>query len=859
MVSGCAAIRRAEQAKAIDLINALSGKLSLALGPGSGHLSRMALDDLFGVIALLALLALLIYLPVRFFMLIGQVRRLEQEVSLLARRPSSSVPIKPEALVAPVAPIPAVLPPVAPVEPPPLPVRPVVVAQPDPLLGRLRDLGLLPPADLKGEYALGAWWAVRVGGVLAVAAVVFLGIWLNLRSTIPPIVRVLEVALVGAGLFWGGLRLSAKRADLGQVVAASGLAVWQFAAWATYGLDKMRVCDGPAQAALVQFLVACLVAAIALWKGSKLFGQLAVVFAAVSVYFSVGTGGAPWPTASGAVLVALLGVLLMVRGSWGSAAVLGLVGSQACLLFLYDAMPVKDANYLPLQLGALASFLVLWIGERLVKDDAVLLGRDARSAFQLAGFFAPALLCLFLATGGEMERATVSFLIAFAASIAGCLELRRSRLVSEVLLLAAVGFVGAGFAWMADAHLVWLIWAIAAAATLIVGDRTRSELVRWASEILAGVAVFAFIDHPPAQPWIALAGVASSGLMLSLRESWERPSGFQKLRRVLGILGLASLVLSVQHHFAAADTGWPWLVVLLVAAFRSRPALLWAALPGYLNSGFEVIFWRPVHGAGVSGWAAAWAVAMVVINAFALWRLIGQEGETAKFLRRMLPLVTAVLAFACVDLVAGIALPPPADGWSPAAWRLALLWSAGMLLVVALAEGWQRLGAVRSELSSAAFGMLVGFCIQVVVAQGAGQRQLGLAHAPFVLLGLACFLYVLATLTRGQGAWGTVQRAILGSAALFFASFVMLARLPGAGVSLFWALAAILTFVFGHLLATRSLRMLGLVGLGVATIRVLSHDITDLLGRIAACAAVAIAFFGIAWLYGRIKADGKEA
>jgi uncharacterized membrane protein len=87
----------------------------------------------------------------------------------------------------------------------------------------------------------------------------------------------------------------------------------------------------------------------------------------------------------------------------------------------------------------------------------------------------------------------------------------------------------------------------------------------------------------------------------------------------------------------------------------------------------------------------------------------------------------------------------------------------------------------------------------------------------------------------------------------------MLAFLPGAGVSLFWALAALLTFVLGHQLATRSFRMIGLVGLGVATIRVLSHDITDMLGRIAACAAVAVAFFGIAWLYGRITAEKRDA
>ena len=154
-------------------------------------------------------------------------------------------------------------------------------------------------------------------------------------------------------------------------------------------------------------------------RGSKLFGQLAVVSASFAVYFSIGNGAAPWPTAIGAGLIALLGVILMVRGPWGSAGVLGLIGSQACLLFLYDAMPTKDASYLPLQFAALGSFLVLWLGERLVKDDAVLSGRDARSAFQLAGFFAPAFIALFLATGGETQRATVSLLIAALASLAG--------------------------------------------------------------------------------------------------------------------------------------------------------------------------------------------------------------------------------------------------------------------------------------------------------------------------------------------------------------------------------------------------------------------------------------------------------
>ncbi len=823
----------------------------------------MDIETLFGVIAGIAFFAFIIYLPVRFFILISQVKTLERQLMTIADRMPIATSARPSDTRAPAAePVPApVVAPVAaasPMVPPPLPAKVLSATypdapEPDPLFARLRDLGLLPPADLKGEYALGAWWAVRVGGLLAVAAVVFLGIWLNLRSTIPPIVRVLEVALVGAGLFWGGLRLTAKRKDLGEVLAAAGLGVWQFAAWATYGLDKMRVCDTPAQAAAVQFAVALVVAGLALWRGSKLFGQLGVVFAAVAVYFSIGTGSAPWPTAIGAGLVALIGVILMVRGPWGSAGVLGLIGSQVCLLFLYDAMPSKEANYLPLQLVALGAFLVLWLGERLVKDDTVLLGRDARSAFQLASFFAPAFLTLFLARGGENDRATVALLIAAVASIAGYVEHRRNHLVSEVLLLAAVGFVGAGLAWLVDPHLVWLIWALAAAATLVVGTRTRSELVRWASETLAGVAVYAFLDHPPAQPWLGLAGIGVLGAMLAFREDWERSSGHQQFRRIVGVLGLALVALSVQDRLPRADAGWPWVVLLAVAALRFRPALVWAASPCFVFTAFVTVFHRTP-----STWAAFWAAQVVVINVIGLWRLVGREGAGVSFLRHALSFASAAVVYAFAQHVAALLMPSLPGGYAPP-WMVSFTWCLGASILVTLTFGLRRLGVLSSDLSLSALGALAGFWVQALSAGIGGGRSVGLAQAPLILLGLACLLHVLVVHTKEQGVWGTVQRACLGGVMLFVVAFDLFRNLPGAGVSLFWALASVLTFAIGHLLATRSLRMLGLLGLVVATIRVLSHDITDLLGRVAACGAVAVAFFGIAWLYGRITADKQDA
>lgn len=819
---------------------------------------HMGIEKVFGVIAALAFFGFLIYLPVRFFILIGQVKSLEKRFMTLADRMPITPPAKPsEAAVH----APAASPP-APILPPPLPIRatPIVVEAPppapegSPLFERLRDLSLLPPADLKGEYALGAWWAVRVGGLLALAAVVFFGIWLNLRSTIPPVVRVLEVVAVGAGLFWGGLRLGRNRPDLGQVMAAAGLAAWQFAAWATYGLDKMRLFESPAMAALVQFTVALVVAVIALRRGEKLFGQLAVVFASVAVYFSARAATDPWATATGAWLVAVLGVLLLVRGNWGSAGVLALVGSQAGLLFLYDAMPTQDASYLPLMWAALGSFIVFWVGERLTKDDEVLFGRGARSAFQLAAFLAPSLLALFLAQGGAHDRAIVALLIAAVAAVLSLTERSRSAVVAESLLLSVITFAGASLAWMVDPHLVWLIWILAAASAQFSGTRTGSGLTRWGAEILALVAGLAFVVGSTDYPWLRLSGLAGLGILLVLREDWERPGIWAQLRRCIGIAGLAAAVLSVQVFDQRADHAWPWLVLVLIALARFRPALVWAALPGYLFTSFLVVFGGAASGSRSFAWAAVWSAVVVLLNLFALWRSRGHAGNGFTIVRYALAFATAIVVFAFGHHLWMSLLPSPTEGSSLAGWRLALLWSTSGVLLVGATAWLRRVGISATDLSLTALGACVGFFLQGVVDENSGLRLLGLAQAPFVILGLGCLLQVLAVHTQGQGAWGTVQRSGLGAALLFLGSFVMLSQLPGAGVSLGWAVAAMLTFVLGHLWATRSLRMVGLIGLGVAVLRVLSHDITDILGRIAACAAVAIAFFGIAWLYGRITA-----
>ena len=315
----------------------------------------------------------------------------------------------------------------------------------------------------------------------------------------------------------------------------------------------------------------------------------------------------------------------------------------------------------------------------------------------------------------------------------------------------------------------------------------------------------------------------------------------------------------MQADFPRADNAWPWLVLLLAAVVRFRPAVLWAALPGYLGTSFLVVFWGDAVGSSSFAWAAAWAGVVASLNLIGLWWLRRHEGVGFKVLRLALGFASAIVLFAFAHHLWISLLPKAPEVIGLSGWRLVLIWVTGSLLLAGVSAWLRRSDVAATDLVLIVWGAVAGFFIQGVVAENSGLRHVGLAQAPLVLLGLGCLLHMLATHTKEQGALGTVQRSILGAVLLIGFSFVMLGRLPGAGVSLFWALAAVLTFVLGHLLATRSLRMVGLAGLLVASARVLTHDITDMLGRIAACAAVAVAFFGIAWLYGRITAEKRDA
>lgn len=825
------------------------------------------------VLLALAAFALVMAFPVIVIALWVRVSSLEAKVARLTSakavqsQPSVSAaetppPLPAQAVAAAVAPAvaPAVAQAVASPVATPVPAipRPLVsvaassaskVAPQDPWEG-LRDMGLLPPTDLKGEFALGSWWAVRVGGALAVASVVFLAIWLNLRSTLPAWVRLGEILALGGLGLWGGHRLEQSRRDLGRVVFTVGLTVFQFAAWASYGMEKMRVLETPAQAAVLQFFVALVVGGVALARKDKLIGQISIIFATVATGLSVQAGSDAFTIGVEAGSIAALGAVLLSRGGWASSAVLGLVGSVVGLLLLYEGRPNSTALTLAVQLGAGLTFLSLWLADRFGRVDSSF-DEAETNAFLGAAFFVPSVISIWVAVGGDDARALASLVIAVLAAMFGFLELGRRRVAAEIILTSALVFAAAAGAWKVEQRLVWAVWIVAAALTQLIYTRTRSAALIWVAEGMAAAAVIAYLNQSPVQPWMRLLAPVSVAALAAWRFSWGLESATAwNLRRTVSLLALGLLVCYLQSQFPMVDQPWAWLVILPVAALFREPKLLWAILPAFVWTHLVVL--TSHLGSNPEGiiWPMWWALALVVLDASAVWFINILEHGFARFVQGALAFVSAVLLLKA--LAAGLNLPTSP---APDASRAVTLWLGGLALVAALAEGYRRLTNHPPVSLVAHLAFLPAF---VVLASAWPWQEKSLALTPLWLAGLALALYGLVRSSIGLEQIGSACRALI-CAGLSSVVFVYFYALPGAGVSLFWALTAALVFILGFALKTRAYRMLGIAGLVIATGHIILFDIQDILGRIVACAAVAVAFFGVAWLYGKVVKSSAAA
>jgi hypothetical protein len=782
-------------------------------------------------------------LPIAVIVLWQRLNRLESRLDQLANQGTSSrndaaTPLNPVAAPSPLAnvsPPPLVAPPLPPAQavpiPPPLPpaytaptpprARPVgpttstppVVPAPatDPWSG-LRQWGLLPPADLKGEFALGSWWAIRVAGLLALASVVFLAVWLNLRSTLPAWLRLAEIVALGAFGVWFGDRLARTRRDLGRVVFAVGLTVFQFAAWAAHGLERLRVLETPTEAAALQFIAALAVGAVALRREDRLIGQLAVGFAAVAGLLSVDAGATPLSIGLEAGSIAVLGGLLLARGGWIIAAALSLLSAVVLLVWLRLDRPDAPEIGFAGQLGATLAFLALWLADRF-GPAAEKTPAGARNALLTAAFIAPATLAVWIADAGEDARALAAGMAALTAVAIGVSEFRRRRPAAELLLASALFFAASAVAWKLAPTLVWLSWMLAAALAQLLRVRTQIGLLGWASRLLTAIGIIAYLREAPTDLGICLLAPATVGALTAWRLRATTPdaalAGFGK---VLDLLGLAVLTGFVQGHLELTQQAWAWVVVLPSALLFRQVELLWALAPAIFWTHVTVLRTAP-NGefAAGRGWMLGWALALAAGETWLIRLSERMEAWLAEWLRPFLAFIAALMLFKSLDLAC--VFPPNADDW-----RSPLLWFLGAVLTGGLAEFLRRATACPLSPLAAALAFWPGFLLLKAEGQDTAPT---FAMAILWLSGQAVNLLGFARFRRSEAAnasvWTGLYALLVGGTV-----FLVFNQSDRAEVSLLWALSAVTTFGLGRVLAIRAYEAVGVLGLLLATLLALT-------------------------------------
>ncbi|MFI5356448.1 MAG: hypothetical protein ACHQ4G_03850 [Opitutales bacterium] len=695
-----------------------------------------------------------------------RISRMETELAvtkqMLARlaEPVSLPPV--------LAPEPAAEPPLLPPVPPPLPPvgRPAPAARARPMRDWLTQVHLWPPRDEgDAEVRLGAWWATRLGALLAVIGIVFFGVYVS-RNT-PAAVKLGELVVVAVGVFLAGLWSERRVPTFGRVLTGAGLALFYFAAVAAYALPATRVIEEPWTAAITQLLAVLLLVGVAAWRRSEAMAVLAIAFgfatALATAYW--GLGNLVWGSSLGLAVVA---AGLNRKTGWRSVVVVAM--PLVYLVYLVwghvaagdSPLPGPTAVWLPL----LAAYLVF------VGSDAPAIwrgrqggGRDCQwrqGCNASAGIVAGALVTWWLLP---------DWLELFYFGAAGVLVLsawlwRRDARLSvlvAILLIQAAGITALGLFAHFEGPMRWLVLLAEACVLLVAARASGLQALRIVFYVVWVWALFLFARTVGVERVRPLASMlvflGASSVLLGFEQRWF------DAKRALGYLGGALLgLVAWRTGFLFHGTGWSpaWLAGLaMVLVSGGWPGRAWrgpavAAGLVLLGAHLAMAFYAPRSFPPWQFWTNAGALAGAVVLVGVFWdsreREPGAAGLGWRAVLASLAAVVAAVVFwnglrQAQGLTGSAALAVLLAALSPWArrWSLTLAGTVGLACGLALQSPWR----VRPDFPLLFAAAALAWVLPVLWQRSPVRRELirgpwWRAAAPWIQATLATWIMVLA-------------------------------------------------------------------------------------------------------------------
>lgn len=400
----------------------------------------------------------------------------------------------------------------------------------------LRQWQLWPPEGSGSfEVQVGAWWATRIGALLAVIGVVFFG--LHLVQNTPPWVRLMQLAAVAVAVTGAGLWLERREAKFGAVVLGSGLGLIFFTGFAAYAVPPLKVIEQPLLAIVWQGVVVAGVTAASFWKNRSGLATMAVVFGFVTCLFTF-VEQLPDISLVAALLLSVAAVVLWWLKGWLPPLVCSVVAAYLVfgmiVWFGWSQNPPHSWGWaVAFPVG---SFLLFSAADWMGGQGGRSWSRGQRRLLHGLNVAGSAGIGL-VATSRYFGESVAEFYCLWAGLLLAMafLFLRRERddEAGHFLLAVGTGFVALALIEVLDARTRWVALAVQSLIILWGGRRTRL----WTAEALMGAvwlgsaALFIFDTYESGyfsqrgQFWSLWGGATTvyvllSGLLLSWQARW---------------------------------------------------------------------------------------------------------------------------------------------------------------------------------------------------------------------------------------------------------------------------------------------------------------------------------------------------
>lgn len=344
-----------------------------------------------------------------------------------------------------------------------------------------------PEQEGTGEVGLAGWWTTRIGILIGVIAVVFLGVYVNGFTS--PAMRFLELLGISTGVFAAGTWLAKRYGTFGDVVSSGGLAMLYFTAFAAHGISAVQVTTNPGLGLLLQIGALGGMLAWSLRKQDAHLATLAIGLGYVSCAFA-GNQAMPSVTGMGLLVLATLAGVLYARTGWQWPLGTALVGSQLGFLVMSVHFGPDVLHWLllgPVALMATFTGALIWQGK--IKDPF-----SERFAITQTSAAAVALLVgTWLADATQLEAAYLILGLAFL----GHVVLSWRGVLSEKLyipwFLKAATFIALYLATTFDGSARWLALIAQAASILWTMEGKQPNRRTWLRVPFIGVWITAYL------------------------------------------------------------------------------------------------------------------------------------------------------------------------------------------------------------------------------------------------------------------------------------------------------------------------------------------------------------------------------